>query len=344
MKTNLICVLLLSFFLVKMDAFAQKAVIKVACVGNSITYGANIPNRNKNSYPAQLQAYLGSDYEVRNYGLSGCTLLSKGDYPYVKTRAFADSHTFQPDIVLIKLGTNDTKPQNWQYKDDFIGDYQRLIDSYKSLPSHPRIILLTPVRCFLTDDSSISAERIAASVRPMIEEIAWKNKLEILNLFNLLGDQWESHLLPDRLHPSSIGAGKMARQIGSYLILTAGCTEQDKADWLQGKEEFNFHGFCGYQFDCDGAACKIVKPYKEAKGKPWVMRARFWGHQPQTDIALLEQGFHIAYCDVADMYGADKAVKRWNKLYAKMVKEGFHKKVVLEGMSRGGLIVYNWAA
>ena len=57
------------------------------------------------------------------------------------------------------------------------------------------------------------------------------------------------------------------------------------------------------------------------------MRARFWGHQPQTDIALLEQGFHIAYCDVADMYGADKAVKRWNKLYAKMVKEGFHKKL-----------------
>ena len=57
---------------------------------------------------------------------------------------------------------------------------------------------------------------------------------------------------------------------------------------------------------------------------------------------MLEQGFHIAYCDVADMYGADKAVKRWNKLYAKMVKEGFHKKVVLEGMSRGGLIVYNW--
>ena len=225
MKTNLICVLLLSFFLVKMDAFAQKTVIKVACIGNSITYGANIPNRNKNSYPAQLQAYLGSDYEVRNYGISGCTLLSKGDYPYVKTRAFADSHTFQPDIVLIKLGTNDTKPQNWQYKDDFIGDYQRLIDSYKSLPSHPRIILLTPVRCFLTDDSSISAERIAASVRPMIEEIAWKNKLEILNLFNLLGDQWESHLLPDRLHPSSIGAGKMARQIGSYLILTAGCTD-----------------------------------------------------------------------------------------------------------------------
>ena len=105
MKTNLICVLLLSFFLVKMDAFAQKAVIKVACVGNSITYGANIPNRNKNSYPAQLQAYLGSDYEVRNYGISGCTLLSKGDYPYVKTLAFSVSHTYRPYNLLISLGS-----------------------------------------------------------------------------------------------------------------------------------------------------------------------------------------------------------------------------------------------
>lgn len=344
MKTNVIYVLLLSFFFVKMDVFAQKTVVKVACVGNSITYGANIPNRDKNSYPAQLQAYLGSDYEVRNYGISGRTALSKGDYPYVKTQAFADSRAFQPDIVLIKLGTNDTKPHNWKYKDEFMADYQKLIDSYKSLASHPRIILLTPIRCFLTDDSSISANQIATQVRPMVEELAWKNKLEIVNLFNLFGDQWAAHILPDRLHPSSIGAGSMARKIGSYLKLTARCSEPSNEGWLQSKKEFNFHGFRGYTFDCDGAACRIVEPYKEAEGKPWVIRARFWGHEPQTDIALLEQGFHIAYCDVANLYGSDKAVKRWNKLYDKMVKAGFHKKVVLEGMSRGGLIVYNWAA
>lgn len=87
-------------------------VIKVACVGNSITYGANILNREQNSYPAQLQAYLGGEYEVRNYGVSGTTLLSKGDYPYTATPAYRQALDFQPDIVLIKLGTNDTKPQN----------------------------------------------------------------------------------------------------------------------------------------------------------------------------------------------------------------------------------------
>ena len=70
----------------------------------------------------------------------------------------------------------------------------------------------------------------------------------------------------------------------------------------------------------------------------------FWGHEPQTDIALLEHGFHIVYCDVADLYGSDKAVQRWNSFYKRMVKAGFNKKVALEGMSRGGLIVYNWAA
>ncbi|MGL4492395.1 MAG: GDSL-type esterase/lipase family protein, partial [Tannerellaceae bacterium] len=77
---------------------------------------------------------------------------------------------------------------------------------------------------------------------------------------------------------------------------------------------------------------------------PWVWRARFWGHEPQTDIALLERGFHIAYCDVADLFGAPIAVKRWNQFYALMRERGFSSRPALEGMSRGGLIVYNWAA
>jgi len=75
-----------------------------------------------------------------------------------------------------------------------------------------------------------------------------------------------------------------------------------------------------------------------------VIRARFWGHEPQTDIALLERGFHIAYCDIGNLYGGKEAVKRWNKFYPFMQKQGLSKKVVLEGMSRGGLIIYNWAA
>ena len=86
-------------------------------------------------------------------------------------------------------------------------------------------------------------------------------------------------------------------------------------------------------------SCRLVAPLQAAKGHPWVLRARFWGHEPQTDIALLERGFHIAYCDVTDLYGSPKAVKRWDAFYKQMTALGLNKKVGLEGMSRGALIV-----
>lgn len=322
----------------------QKSKIKVACIGNSITYGAFIANVQENSYPAQLQAYLGSEYEVRNFGVSATTVLSKGNYPYTTTKEYAASHEFLPDIVLIKFGTNDTKPQNWKYKDEFIADYQQLIDSYRTLSSHPRIILLPPIRCFLEDESSINPRLIETNVRPMVEELAWKNQIEIINLFNLFGDKWESYLMPDRLHPSAIGAGEMAYKIGAYLKQNYPVSTTEQLACLNEAKPFNFHGHQGYDFQYEGVDCKIVKPTLEAEGKPWVMRARFWGHEPQTDIALLEHGFHIMYCDVADLYGSERAVERWNRFYQLMRKNGFEEKVVLEGMSRGGLIVYNWAA
>ncbi|MBT8043927.1 MAG: alpha/beta hydrolase [Verrucomicrobiae bacterium] len=88
----------------------------------------------------------------------------------------------------------------------------------------------------------------------------------------------------------------------------------------------------------------VVVPNKTAEGKPWVWRARFWRHQPQFDLAMLEKGYHLVYCNVSGLYGNPTAVERWNKYYKWLVEEhGFSKKPVLEGMSRGGLIVYNWA-
>lgn len=88
----------------------------------------------------------------------------------------------------------------------------------------------------------------------------------------------------------------------------------------------------------------VVVPQKIAKGKPWVWRARFWRHEPQFDIAMLEKGYHIVYCDVGGLLGNPTAVERWNKYHQWLTEEhGFAKKAVLEGMSRGGLIIYNWA-
>jgi lysophospholipase L1-like esterase/dienelactone hydrolase len=107
----------------------------------------------------------------------------------------------------------------------------------------------------------------------------------------------------------------------------------------------SFHGFDQYNFKFEGVDCKVVVPEKIADGKPWVWRARFWGHQPQFDIAMLKRGYHIVYCPVGNMFGNPAAVKRWDAFYDYLRFEHlFADKAMLEGMSRGGLIIYNWAA
>lgn len=331
---------ILSILILILVQTIQAQKIKVACIGNSITYGAGIANREKNSYPAQLQVYLGEKFEVKNFGSSGSTLLNKGDYPYIETESYRQSLTFKPDIVIIKLGTNDSKPQNIIHSAQFKSDYLHLIDEYKKLPSKPRIILLTPLRCFL-NDAQIAHELIQKDLAPVIQQVAYDEKLEIIDMYRLFGNEYDSTLLPDKIHPSSIGAGVIAKHLYEYLTVP----RLPNVNFSIKKDKpFNFYGFQGFEYKIDGNKCMIVQPKQMAEGKPWVLRARFWGHEPQVDIALLERGFHITYCDVSDMYGSDKAVERWNRFYAKMVRAGLNKKVVLEGMSRGGLVIYNWAA
>ncbi len=78
--------------------------------------------------------------------------------------------------------------------------------------------------------------------------------------------------------------------------------------------------------------------------RSWIWRARFWGHEPRTDIALLEKGFHIAYCDVSELFGNEEALSIWNDFYNYLTRSGLSSKSVMEGMSRGGVYIYRWAA
>ena len=106
----------------------------------------------------------------------------------------------------------------------------------------------------------------------------------------------------------------------------------------------DFHGFTRHDFKFNDRKCIIVAPKKAAESKPWIWRARFFGHQPQTDIALLNRGWHVAYADVGGLFGAPQAVKFWDEFYEFVTTEyGFHQRPALEGMSRGGLIIFNWA-
>ncbi len=110
----------------------------VACVGDSITYGSGIANPAQDSYPSQLQRILqhyDPSWKVQNFGVSGATLLTKGDLPYVNQTAYSSAQLCNPDIVVIMLGTNDSKPQNWQYKGDFVSDYETMIDVFRGRPA-----------------------------------------------------------------------------------------------------------------------------------------------------------------------------------------------------------------
>lgn len=104
----------------------------------------------------------------------------------------------------------------------------------------------------------------------------------------------------------------------------------------------------GYQrldFEVDGRPSLLIVPKTPAKGNPWIWRTEFFGHEPQGDLALLAKGYHVAYMDLQNMYGAPVALEHMDNFYDFLVMEyRLSPKVFLEGFSRGGLFAFNWAA
>ena len=141
--------LFLTLFLLLGTICAQaQEKIRVACVGNSITYGSGVANREVNAYPVKLQGMLGDGYEVGNFGKPGATLLNKGHRPYTQQQEYKDALAFAGDIVVIHLGINDTDPRNWpNYQDEFIGDYRALIQSFREVNPKARFLIarMTPL-------------------------------------------------------------------------------------------------------------------------------------------------------------------------------------------------------
>jgi len=315
--------------------------IRVACVGNSITFGARIDNRETNSYPSQLAAFLGDGYDVGNFGKSGATLLRKGNLPYWTSDEYKQVLNFQPNWVFIKLGTNDSKPVNRVFLAEFERDYKDLIASFQALPSKPRIVLVLPVPVFSTDTTAITASVVEKKIIPSIRQVAYETGCEVVNLFNLFLESPD--LFPDKVHPNPLGAQRIARRINDVIRMKDDPSFNLMKALNQATQPVNFHGFSGYDFTFNGHNAKIITPRHTAPGHPWIWRARFWGHEPQTEIALLERGFHVVYCDVAELFGNDEAIRTWDAYYQMLIKAGLAPKAAMEGMSRGGVYIYRWA-
>jgi lysophospholipase L1-like esterase len=204
----------------------------VTCIGNSITDGFGIDMRAKYGYPAQLQGILGDGYWVKNFGVSARTMLNKGDFPYMNEMAWKDALAFKPDVVVIKLGTNDSKPENWQYGSEFRQDLEQMIKALRpdlaqpakkgkkkakaaAQPAGPKILLCTPIPAF-KPSWNINDKVITDEIIPIQQEVAKQYGLQIIDLHALMLNDGDK-VVDDGIHPNEKGAKKMAEIIAAAI-------------------------------------------------------------------------------------------------------------------------------
>lgn len=210
---KLVFILLLALFCVA--GFGQT---KVACVGNSVTYGAGIQNREVDGYPAVLGRLLGKNFEVKNFGRNGATLLAKGHNPYIKTEQYTDAIAFKPDVVIIHLGLNDTDPRNWpQFQDEFRSDYAALINDFRVANPKVRVIVarMSPISHRHSRFKTGTREWYR-QIQTAIEQVADANKVELIDFQEVLYPR--PNLLPDSIHPNEQGAAMLAQR--AYAAIT----------------------------------------------------------------------------------------------------------------------------
>ena len=193
--------------------WGQQKTIKVACVGNSITYGYGIENREQNSYPSVLQRLLGKGYKVENFGHSGATLLSKGHRPYIQQEEYKKALAFAGDIVVIHLGINDTDPRNWpNHRNDFVKDYLTLISSFKKANPKARIVIARMSPLSHRHHRFESGTRDwHAEIQQAIALVAQQTNAQLIDFHEPL--YHFPQMLPDAVHPNAQGAAILAQVV-----------------------------------------------------------------------------------------------------------------------------------
>ena len=202
--------------LLMLPAEGQKR-IRFACIGDSVTYGAGLSDRDNDAYPVKLQALLGDGYDVRNFGRNGATLLRKGHRPYNELPEYEAALAFAPDYVVIHLGLNDTDPRNWpNYRDEFIPDYLQLIEDFRKANPSAKIWIcrMTPI--------FPGHPRFESGTRDWFweEQAAIERVAEIsgAGLVDLHSPQYRHpDYYRDYLHPDSRGTALMAETVYSAV-------------------------------------------------------------------------------------------------------------------------------
>lgn len=195
---------------------AKEGQIKVACVGDSITYGHGVKGWVDNQYPVVLNKLLGDEYCVNNYGYSDRTLLSTGNKPYRDEKLYQQSLDFNPDILVIMLGTNDTKPMNWIDEDTYVNEYIEMINSYKNLPSNPMVYIMCPPRT--ADAALLRNDIVKNEIHNGVIRVAAATGATVIDLYPVFEAAEGNMYYMDKIHPNDKGAALIAETVYSYLI------------------------------------------------------------------------------------------------------------------------------
>lgn len=196
---------------------ADHTALRVACIGDGVTYGQGLSNRKAESYPARLAALLGEGWMVRNFGATDATILRGADGAYRSQSQWEAVQRFVPHIVVIVLGMHDTSDANWEHKADLKADYLDMLEKLRRIPSGPRVWLCTPAPVSRSVQS-VSAERIAEDIVPLIHEIGEEVFLPVIDLHMLLAAQPGVMLVT---RPTAFGSQRIAEIVHGEISGTS---------------------------------------------------------------------------------------------------------------------------
>jgi lysophospholipase L1-like esterase len=179
------------------QTFIEQKVVKVACVGDSIT--------ELSGYPFKLQLLLGYNFNVENFGVSGSTASVNSNISYVNQTAFQKALAFQPDFVILMLGTNDANRATC-YDTDIADDYMRIVLAFQSLQSRPEIVAVDSPPIYSTY-SGYNNTYLVNNIIPAINYVADTLDLPTVDMYNTLNN---SDYFADGIHPNENGATILA--------------------------------------------------------------------------------------------------------------------------------------
>ena len=175
--------------------------IRVACVGDSLTQSSE--------YPYDLWNLIGNEsYLLHNFGVGARTVSLQSETPYMNTSAFQEALDFQPDIVIIMLGTNDAQPSLHQFNTSVVSDYMQLISAFQAIPNNPEIWVVLPPPITSNQSGAMDSAYFEKTVIPAIKTAANETGVPLIDVFS--ASTWPKNLYIDGVHINSAGAKVVA--------------------------------------------------------------------------------------------------------------------------------------